>query len=426
MPERFRVPPFEKLVKFYRVLAAIAVLAVIYLACAKLIKNPIAKVDLEVYLHAAKLLLAGNNPYLTSIPAGVYYYLYPPLLAFLFIPFTFIPINAVVVLWCVLNVLLTGWIMKTFYELISGTPFFEVPAKTRWVICFFSLLPTARFIFNHLSYGQSNIAMLALALLGLVYWKKEKPVAGGAAIGLSIAIKVISLPLAVWFLARRNLRVTLGIVAGLIIGLLLPALLLGFGKNLEFLDYWVRNIVLYDDLRNTKWPLHVNLSLQAQLYRFFSDTAAFEFNGKLYSLTLFAVPVETLHLIGRLIVILIAGTPAWYAYKYRKHGALVLQWGGIALTFSLMPLFATVMQKHYLVLLLPAYLYVMHLWYDEKLEDKMFRSLVPASMALLTLSSAVFCGEFLSRLLAASGCLALGVLLLSAAIFRAAACLRPS
>ncbi|HWN30838.1 MAG TPA: hypothetical protein VNN78_05660 [Burkholderiales bacterium] len=62
MPERFRVPPFEKLVKFYRVLVAIAVLAIICLACAKLIKNPIAKVDLEVYLHAAELLLAGNNP----------------------------------------------------------------------------------------------------------------------------------------------------------------------------------------------------------------------------------------------------------------------------------------------------------------------------------------------------------------------------
>ncbi|MGH8744437.1 MAG: glycosyltransferase family 87 protein, partial [Burkholderiales bacterium] len=294
MSERFRVPPFEKLVKFYRVLAAIAVLVIIYLASAKLIKNPVAKVDLEVYLHAANLLLAGNNPYLTSIPAGVYYYLYPPLFAFLFIPFTFIPINAVVVLWCVLNVLLIGWIIKTFYELASGTPFFEVPVKTRWVICFFSLLPTARFIFSHLSYGQSNLVMLALALLGLVYWAKQKPLAGGAAIGMSIAVKVISLPLAVWFLAKCNLRVTLGIVAGILIGLLLPALLLGFDKNLEFLDYWVRNVVLYSDLRNTKWPLHINLSLQAQLYRYFTEAAAFEFEGKSYALTLFVLPVETL------------------------------------------------------------------------------------------------------------------------------------
>lgn len=64
---------------------------------------------------------------------------------------------------------------------------------------------------------------MMLALLGLVYWAK-KSVTGGVAIGLSIAIKVISLPLAVWFLARRNLRVTLGIIAGFLVGLLLPSL----------------------------------------------------------------------------------------------------------------------------------------------------------------------------------------------------------
>ena len=210
----------------------------------------------------------------------------------------------------------------------------------------------------------------------------------------------------------------MGIALGLLAGLLLPALLLGFGKNLEFLDYWVRHIVFYSDLRHIKTPMHVNLSLQAQLYRFFSDTVAFEYDGKPYYLTLFTVPAETLHLAGRLIVILVAGTLAGYALKFRKQGTLVSQWGGMALAFSLMPLFATVMQKHYLVLLLPAYIYVVHIWYSIQLKDKVFRVLVVASMVLLNFT--VFFGEFLSRAFAAGGCYALGVLLLSAAIFRAA------
>ena len=418
MHERFRVPPFEKLVNLYRVLAAIAVLVVIYLASAKLIRNPVAKPDLEVYLHAASLILGGNNPYLTPIPAGVFFYVYPPLFAVLFIPFTFIPINIVVVLWCVLNVLLVGWAMMAFYELLAGVPFFEIPSKTRWTVCFFALLPTFKFIFNHLSFGQSDIFMLALAVLGLAYWARNRQVTGGMAIGFSIVTKVISLPLAIWFAAKGNVRVTMGIALGLLAGLLLPALLLGFGKNLEFLDYWVRHIVLYSDLRHIKTPMNVNLSLQAQLYRFFSDTVAFEYDGKPYYLTLFTVPAETLHLAGRLIVILVAGTLAGYALKFRKQGALVSQWGGMALAFSLMPLFATVMQKHYLVLLLPAYIYVVHIWYSIQLKDKVFRVLVVASMVLLNFT--VFFGEFLSRAFAAGGCYALGVLLLSAAIFRAA------
>jgi glycosyl transferase family 87 len=421
MHERFRVPPFEKLVKFYRVLAAIAVLVVIYLASAKLIRNPVAKPDLETYLHAASLVLGGNNPYLTPIPAGVFFYVYPPLFAVLFIPFTFLPIDVAVVIWCVLNVLLVGWAMMAFYELLAEIPFFEIPIKTRWTVCFFALLPTFKFIFNHLSFGQSDIVVLALAVFGLAYWARNRQVTGGVAIGISIVTKVISLPLAIWFAAKGNVRVTMGIALGLLAGLLLPALLLGFGKNLEFLDYWVRHIVLYSDLRHIKTPMHVNLSLQAQLYRFFSDTVAFEYNGKPYYLTLFIVPAETLHLAGRLIVILIAGTLVGYALKYRKHGALVSQWGGMALAFSLMPLFITVMQKHHLVLLLPAYIYVVHLWYSIQLKDKVFRALVVASMVLLNFT--VFFGEFLSRAFDAGGCYALGVLPLSAAIFRAARCL---
>lgn len=423
MPKRFRVPPFEKLVKLYRVLALIIVLLVIVLASAKLIRNPVAKPDLEVYLHAASLILAGNSPYLTPIPAGVFFYVYPPLFAVLFIPFTFLPIDAAVVAWCVLNVFLVGWAMKAFYELLAGKPFFEIPSKTRWIVGFLALLPTFRFIFNHLSFGQSNILVLALVVLGLVCVQRNRKFSGGVAIGISIAIKVISMPFAIWFAARRNLWVTLGIACGVLAGLLLPALLLGFGKNLEFLDYWVKNIVLYNDLRNTKFNLHVNLSLQAQLYRFFTDTVSFEYGGRPYYLTLVTLPADMIHVISRLIVAAVAGMVVLYAVLYRNRGALISHWGGIALTFTLVPLFSTVMQKHYLVMLLPAYIYVVHLWYSIQLKDKAFRGLVVASMAVLTFIGAAFCGEFLSRVFAAVGCPALGVLLLSAAIFRAAACL---
>jgi hypothetical protein len=109
---------------------------------------------------------------------------------------------------------------------------------------------------------------------------------------------------------------------------------------------------------------------------------------------------------------------------YRSRESLITHWGGIALTFSLVPLFSTVMQKHYLVVLLPSYIYVMHLWYSVHLNDRIFRVLVATSMVVLTFISAAFCGEFLSRAFAASGCYPFGVLLLSAAIFRAAGCLK--
>jgi len=420
MHERFRLPPFETLLGLYRVLAVITVVTVIAFASAKLIFNPIAKPDVEVYLHAASLMLGGNSPYVTGMRPGVFYYLYPPLFAVLFIPFTLLPINVTVVVWCVLNVLMLGWAMKAFYESVAGQPFFGIPVRARWTVFFFALLPTFRFIYNHLAFGQSDILVLALTVLGLVLSHKGQRLAGGAAIGISIAIKIISLPFAIWFAARRDLRVTPGIACGLFAGFLLPALLVGFGKNLQFLNYWLHNVLLYSDLRSTYWPLHVNLSLQAQLYRFFSDAIAFEYQGHLYHLTLFALPVATLRVMEYLVVAAVAGLVVLYAVLYRNRGELISHWGGIALTFSLVPLFPTVLQRHYLVLLLPSYIYVLHLWYSVRLQDKIFRGLVVASMVILTFIGSAFSGEFLSDAFAAGGCYPLGVLLLSASIFRAA------
>jgi len=420
MHERFHLPPFETFLDVYRILAAITVITVIVLTSAKLINHPLARPDIEVYLHAANVILGGNNPYLTGMRTGVFYYLYPPLFALLFIPFTLLPINVTVVVWCVLNVLLLGWAMKVFYESLAGEPFFEIPIRTRWTISFFALLPTFRFIYSHLAFGQSDIVVLALVVLGLVWLQKDRRLAAGAAIGISIAIKLISLPFAIWFAARRNLRVTLGIACGLLAGLLLPALLVGFGKNSQFLNYWFRNVLLYSDLRNTYWPFHDNFSLHAQLYRFFSNSVAFIYNGQPYHLTLFVLPLATLRILEYLVVAVVAGLVVLYAVLYRNHGVLIEHWGGIALTFSVVPLFPTVLQKHYLVLLLPSYIYVLHLWYSVHLQDKVFRGLVAASMAVLTLISAAFSGEFLNEVFATGGCYPLGVLLLSASIFRAA------
>src|SRR5205085_12638332 len=90
---------------------------------------------------------------------------YPPFFAFLNIPLTLLPAWSVTVLWAVASVALLGWSMAIFYGGMMGRPFFSLPAKTRWVVCFFSTLLTARFIILHLRFGQSNVFVLALAVL---------------------------------------------------------------------------------------------------------------------------------------------------------------------------------------------------------------------------------------------------------------------
>src|SRR5205085_6942119 len=113
-----------------------------------------------------------------------------------------------------------------------------------------------------------------------------------------------------------------------------------------------------------------------------------------------------------------------YAVHFRHAPELVARWGGFAFVFSLIPNFSPVAEIPHLVILLPAYLYVVHLWYVVRLKDRIFRSLVVLSFVCATLTTNTIVGMFLSRLLTSWGCISLGMILLSAAIFRAATCVR--
>jgi hypothetical protein len=112
--------------------------------------------------------------------------------------------------------------------------------------------------------------------------------------------------------------------------------------------------------------------------------------------------------------------------RYRNASTLVSDWGGYALVFSLIPSFSTWTEVHHLVLLVPSYLYVVHLWYGRYVTDRWFKALVVCSFVFLTLTTKTFCGVFLSQVMTSLGFINYGMLFLSAAIFRAASCLETS
>jgi hypothetical protein len=417
----------EKMAKVFRfVVIAAAVLAVIS-ASSKMINSKLATGDMESYLHAAQSILDGQDIYATPsrpLESGGLYYIYPPLLAVLFVPLALLPVSVAIILWSVLNVLLLGWVVREFYEAMTGTPLWALKFQERWIIVFFALLPPSRFLLHHLFYGQANILMMALAVLGLKQLKQTNTVRGSLAIGLSIAIKVMTYPFAFWFLLRKNVKAVAGIVVGAAIGLLLPALVLGFGTNWNYLTYWFRAVALSPDVNGTKVPLYVNISLQAQLYRFFGEAAAFIFRGRPHYLTMYRLPDTTLHTIEALVTVGMLAVIALYWFRFRKAGELVSHWGAVALTFALMSVCTPFAQKHYLVLLVPAFLFLVHVWYHLELHDKWFHELVIASTVLLVFTNEALCGEYLGAVFTGMGAVSGGAVLACAAIFRAASCLK--
>jgi hypothetical protein len=371
-------------------------------------------------------VLAGENLYAVPEPRGQQRYLYLPLLACLAIPLTSVPIEVVIVFWCASSVGLVCWIVVAFFRTMTGRSFFSLPVKARWTIGFFTVLLTLRAILYHLDLGQANIMVMAVVVLGLRLLATGRPLSAGTAIGVAVVLKLIALPLTIPFVVQRRLRVVAGITCGALAGLLLPALLVGLERNLWYVSYWVTDVVLSTgDLRAAPyWPLSMNYSLAAQVYRLFGDVTAFEHDGRFYSVTLFRLPDPVLLVTARLMPVVVGLVIAVYAWLHRRSSDLVGLWGSLALSFCLAPAFSLLAHKHYWVMLLPAHLYVVHLWYCLRLRDRWFRGLVAASFIVAILSTTLF--DFLGALMSNLGGLTWGSLLLAAAIFRAARVVGPS
>src|SRR5215510_4039694 len=221
----------ETLAQVFRFVVIVGGILAVISASYKMIHSPLATGDMESYLHAAQSILNGQNIYDTPsrpLQEGGLYYIYPPLLAVLFIPLAVLPVSLSIVVWSIFNVLLLAWVVRAFYEAMTGASLSALKFHERWTIVFFALLPPSRFILHHLFYGQANILIMAMTVVGLKHLNGQKSGRGALSIGLSVAIKVLTYPLTLWFLLKKNVKAVLGILGGTIIGLLLPALIVGF------------------------------------------------------------------------------------------------------------------------------------------------------------------------------------------------------
>ncbi len=414
---------FSKRLPLYRVLALVlAALAVVICSVQQILRRD---GDPYLFVHAARLFMHGQDIYTIPDQHGAYYY-YPPFFAFVNIPLTFLPTPLVVVLWSLASVILLAWTMAAFYAGLTGQPFFSRPAKERWVICFFATLLTARFIILHLRFGSSNGLVLALAVLGLTLLTRQKFVSAGIAIGFSMVVKLVTLPFGFWFLIRRGWRVLAGMALAGFIGFMLPACAVGLRKDASYHREWLNQVVLSNAPGTGSWAGNGNLSLRAQADRFFLNVDAFVYKGKLYRVTIVELPSTVVRVIGQLLMLSVALGIIFYGVRFRNAPTLVSLWGGFALVFSLMPSFSSVSLIPHLVLLLPAHIYVVFVWYHGLTADRIFRGLVLLSFIFASLTTKAFVGLFLSRLLPSLGCVSFGLLLLSASIFRAAICIERS
>ncbi len=218
--------------------------------------------DFEDYWQAARKLSRGDDPYRTQTMddirenftpemmqnpvklmelaqglKGVGSYLYPPFLAFLLMPLSDFSYEAAVYWFQSLSALA---LLGFGFLLWRHVPEEWAPAMT------FALILTMRFQFENA--GNGNIGSFLLLLIGagiLLAYEEHLllSVCGGLLLGLAVGMKITPVVFGAVLLAGRRYAAIGGMGVGLAAALVVPALALGWEKNLEFLTNWYGLIV---------------------------------------------------------------------------------------------------------------------------------------------------------------------------------------
>ncbi len=219
------------------------------------------KTDFTVFTGAGAAFFDGRDPYRVANPRG-WHYLYPPLFALLVAPLSVFDTESQVVIWYVLNVALAfGCFGEAgrLWRLVSGTEHH----RALWVAgCAFlaAFLP----FLDCMQSGQLGIAILYLLMLGFRLALRDRSrlswFLGGLILALPAVIKLVPALPVVFLLFQRwsavakphsGLRpwaqtttLTAGVLTGVFLFLLaIPATLIGWRTNLDYLDYWRVRIV---------------------------------------------------------------------------------------------------------------------------------------------------------------------------------------
>jgi hypothetical protein len=191
--------------------------------------------DWQVYRAAGVALREGTPLYAVRNDRG-WPYLYPPLVAVLAIPFTFVPERAEMFAWFLANLTLATACFALMHSIaMSIQPAHRrVPVVWAHVVALIPLIET-------LHRGQANVVMLFFLAAGLWLLRRGRPALGGLVLAGASAIKVTPLLLGIWMVwkllralwtDRASAARPVAALAGFVAGILLwwwavPAMFLG-------------------------------------------------------------------------------------------------------------------------------------------------------------------------------------------------------
>ena len=184
--------------------------------------------DFEHFYRGAKAMREDGDPY----SAAVRGYIYPPLIAFLFMPLTFVSVQVAAFFMLTLNMMLA--LMCTVIACKEAMRRFGMDRTRNELLAAVALTTVlaAPRLRSELQMWQTNAPMLAATLLAL-YWLDRRPKWAGLMLGLAVNIKYLPLIYLPYLLLRRRFTAAAWFVLGIVLFALLPAVYTGWTANLQ-------------------------------------------------------------------------------------------------------------------------------------------------------------------------------------------------
>lgn len=208
-------------------------------------------VDFPIYHRIASQILAGDYE---LYPAEVYSgetipphgFRYLPVIAFLFVPFAWLPLPFAALTFFILKLAALAWVGVTVAR--------HAGLGRDWTMPVTALLAVAGYAAEELRYGNAHALVVALMVLAYDRARRGAIVSPAVALALAIATKITPLALLGYFAWRRRVAVSVGTVTVLGVLLVLPAVVVGWETNARLLTGFSRYAVQkVDELDNYSW-----------------------------------------------------------------------------------------------------------------------------------------------------------------------------
>ncbi len=193
------------------------------------------KGDFNIFISAARDLLLGKNIYTIQYNDWYHYY-YDILFALVLIPFTYLPLYIVKVIWLLLNVFFVYRIWKIITDWI---PLSLLNKNNKILFTVLSFIFIISFLRDNFHLSQLTICILYLMLEGLSLINKGKKITGSLLIALGISIKILPIVIIPYLIYRNQWKSALFVLGFVIALLLIPIAFIGYEyNNFLLLERW--------------------------------------------------------------------------------------------------------------------------------------------------------------------------------------------